>query len=198
MAYITRDYLNRFTNEMTFTRAQELKARASTLTESQKTSYKKTIFLSHSHKDKDIVEQAALFLLSQGIYVYVDWKDASMPPVTSGETANQIKKRIRVCEDFIVLASNNALDSKWVPWELGFADSAKGMANVFIFPVADNDGKWKGSEYFDLYQKIELGRLPDRYSFTEAVVRQPQYNTIADSLKMKLSQNSDHLTYHVQ
>lgn len=198
MAYITRDYLNRFYNEMIFARTQELKARANILTDSQKTSYKKTIFLSHSHKDKDIVEQAALFLLSQGIYVYVDWKDASMPPVTSGETANQIKKRIRVCEDFVVLASNNALDSKWVPWELGFADAAKSMANVFIFPVADNDGKWKGSEYFDLYQKIELGHLPDRHSFTEAVVRQPQYSTIADSLKMKLSQNTDYATYHVR
>lgn len=197
MAFITRDYLNNFSNSIPFTRAQELKTRVSTLNESQKATNKKTIFLSHSHKDKDIVEQAALFLLSQGIYVYVDWKDASMPPVTSKETADKIKKRIKLCDEFVVLASNNALDSKWVPWELGFADSAKGMTKVFIFPVADNDGKWRGSEYFDLYQKIELGREENRSIMTEAVVRQPEYTYIAESLKYKLKQNSDSQTYKV-
>lgn len=194
MAYITREYLNRFSNSIPFSRAQELKGRVNTLNESQKAPNKKTIFLSHSHKDKDIVEQAALFLLTQGVYVYVDWKDASMPPNTSKETADKIKKRIRACEDFVVLASNNALDSKWVPWELGFADEAKGMSNVFIFPVADNDGSWRGSEYFDLYQKIELGRLTNSNDW-ESVVRQPEQPILANSLKTALAQSNDRRYY---
>lgn len=198
MAYITKEYLNRFYNEMLYSKSLELKGRANTLNESQKEDYKRTIFLSHSHKDKDIVERAALFLLSQGVYVYVDWKDASMPPITSAETANQLKMRIRICDEFVVLASNNALDSKWVPWELGFADAAKGMPKVFIFPVADNDGTWKGAEYFDLYQKIELGRLENMQMLTEAVVRQPQFTYVAHSLKSKLKQANDNATYYVR
>lgn len=198
MAFITRDFLDRFTSNVGSLKAQELRQRPTALNESQKASYKKVIFLSHSHKDKDLVEKVALFLLSQGTYLYVDWKDGSMPPVTSSETANKIKSRIKTCDEFVVLASNNALDSKWVPWELGFADAAKGMSKVFIFPVADNDGKWRGSEYFDLYQKIELGREENRSALTEAVVRQPEYTYVAASLKYRFNQNTDSQTYKVQ
>ncbi len=72
-----------------------------------------------------------------------------------------------------------------MPWELGFADAAKGTPKVFIFPVADNDGKWRGSEYFDLYQKIELGREESKHYMTEAVVRQPEYTCAASSLKYR-------------
>ena len=35
------------------------------------------LFLSHSHSDIDLVEQARLFFASQGAEVYVDWKDRS-------------------------------------------------------------------------------------------------------------------------
>ncbi|WP_426293287.1 toll/interleukin-1 receptor domain-containing protein [Dyadobacter endophyticus] len=198
MAFITRDYLDRFYSNLGSAKAQDMRQRPSMLTESQKASYKKVIFLSHSHKDKDIVEKVALFLLSQGTFLYVDWKDSSMPPVTSAETANKIKSRIQSCDEFVVLASNNALDSKWVPWELGFADAAKGMSKVFIFPIADNDGKWRGSEYFDLYQKIELGREETKTAMTETVVRQPEFTYVAHSLKYKLKQNSDSQLYKVQ
>lgn len=50
----------------------------------------------------------------------------------------------------------NARKSKWVPWELGFADEAKGMNNVAILPVADSSGNWEGNEYMGLYQTIEI------------------------------------------
>jgi hypothetical protein len=84
-----------------------------------------------------------------------------------------------------------------VPWELGFADSAKGIAKVSIFPVADNNGSWRGSEYFNLYQKIELGRKESAPGtlMVEAVVREPQYDYVATSLKRKLNQNSDNDMY---
>jgi hypothetical protein len=73
---------------------------------------------------------------------------------------------------------------------LGFADEAKGISNVFIFPVADNDGSWKGSEYFNLYQKIELGHLPYS-SILESVVRQAEEAFLAKSLKTVLAQSND-------
>jgi hypothetical protein len=198
MTFITRDYLDRFSSNLGGTKAQELRQRPFKLNESQKASYKKVIFLSHSHKDKDIVEKVALFLLSQGMFLYVDWQDSSIPPITSSETANKIKSRIITCDEFVVLASNNALDSKWVPWEMGFADAAKGTPKVFVLPVADNDGTWRGSEYFDLYQKIELGREEKKALMTEAVVRQPENTYVAHSLKYKFEQNSDAQIYKVR
>lgn len=195
MAFITRDYLNSYYNGLTYNRKLELRARPNILAESQKTSYKTTIFLSHSHKDKDLVEQVALYLMDQGAYVYVDWKDSSMPDVTSATTANNIKSRIRTCNSFMVLASNNALDSKWVPWELGFADAAKGIDNVYIFPVADNNGVWRGSEYFDLYQKVEIG-LKAGAAIREGIVREPINAYSGISLKRKLNQNADYATFY--
>lgn len=195
MAFITRDYLNNYFNGLPYNRKLELRARPNVLVESQKASYKATIFLSHSHKDKDLVEQVALFLMDQGVYVYVDWKDSSMPEITSATTANNIKSRIRTCDSFIVLASNNAIDSKWVPWELGFADAAKGINNVYIFPVADNNGVWRGSEYFDLYQKVEIG-LKAGSSTLEGMVREPINAYSGISLKRRLNQNTDSATFY--
>jgi hypothetical protein len=79
-----------------------------------------------------------------------------MPRITSARTADFLKTRIRLCDKFVLLATTNARNSKWVPWELGFADEAKGMQHVAILPVADSNGKWEGNEYMGLYQRILL------------------------------------------
>lgn len=114
-----------------------------------------TIFLSHSHKDADIVNQAVELLGSQGIAIYVDWKDPSMPSVTTPESARRIKGRIRECAKFVLLATDNAIESKWVPWELGIGDVTNGMENVAILPVTDPPYTWTGSEYVGIYSRIE-------------------------------------------
>ena len=54
----------------------------------------------------------------------------------------------------MLLATTNARNSKWVPWELGFADEAKGVPQVAILPIADSSGNWEGNEYMGLYQRI--------------------------------------------
>ena len=96
-----------------------------------------TIFLSHSHKDKDkdIIVQVAEFLLEENddIYLYVDWNDSSMPIVTSSKTAKEIKSRIEEFDKFIVLLTENSKESKWVPWELGYADGKKNIEDIAIF-----------------------------------------------------------------
>jgi len=70
-----------------------------------------SIFLSHSHKDKDVVEQAKFFFENLGISIYVDWEDDTMPQVTSGITAQKIKNKIILNDKFIFLATNNAIIS---------------------------------------------------------------------------------------
>ncbi len=115
-----------------------------------------TVFLSHSHHDEDLIESARKILSEYGADIYIDWKDPTMPEITSPETAQLIKDKIRNCHKFIMLASNNALDSRWVPWELGYADMSKGMENIAVFPVAGVYGGWNGSEYIAIYPKIEI------------------------------------------
>lgn len=115
-----------------------------------------SIFLSHSHKDKQLVEGFVNYLASLGISVYVDWKDTSMPPITNGATADKIKERIRKDDLFMMLATENACNSKWVPWEVGVADEIKGRDGVVVIPVKDPNGRFHGNEYLQLYQRLEV------------------------------------------
>jgi hypothetical protein len=118
-----------------------------------------TIFLSHSHKDRAIAEGLIERLAELGISLYVDWSDTEMPRVTNRTTADRIKVRIRESAWFMVLATNNAIASKWVPWETGIADQAKTERRVLVVPVADATGKFEGSEYLQLYPRIERSSM---------------------------------------
>lgn len=116
-----------------------------------------SIFLSHAHADKSLIEQAKIFFENLGLSIYVDWADETMPERPNGMTAQKIKHQIGGINDkFILLATNNAILSKWCNWEVGIADafrlSAKKMA---LLPLADNNGAWDGNEYLQIYPRIE-------------------------------------------
>src|SRR6266487_6505671 len=113
-----------------------------------------TIFLSHSHKDRALIEPALAFLRSHGVKLYVDWMDEGMPDVVSGETAKKLKERIQQQKKFLVLVTENSKDSRWVPWELGYADPVKGMDHIASFPVAEHSD-FAQNEYMKIYPKIQ-------------------------------------------
>ena len=121
-----------------------------------------TIFLSHSHHDRNIVRGLIRHFESLGIAIYVDWNDSDMPSVTNRSTAAKLKQRIKACSLFMVLATQNALKSKWVPWEVGFADQMKGEDAVSVIAVADPSGKFDGAEYLQLYPLVAFPDFEDR------------------------------------
>ncbi|MBI3869849.1 MAG: toll/interleukin-1 receptor domain-containing protein [Verrucomicrobia bacterium] len=113
-----------------------------------------SLFLSHSHKDRLKAKGLITFLGSQGMDVYVDWNDTDMPRETNRTTAERIRSKIQENLLFLVLATRNAMDSKWVPWEIGIADKTKGETRVLILPVADPSGNFHGNEYCQLYRRV--------------------------------------------
>jgi hypothetical protein len=113
-----------------------------------------TVFLSHKHTDKDLVRQSIALLSSLGVSVYVDWMDSSMPPVTNQATANKLKSKIRTSRKFILLASDDAVESKWCNWELGLGDAAKYLEHIAILPAGSRGRSWKGNEYLGIYPVI--------------------------------------------
>lgn len=119
-----------------------------------------SVFLSHAHQDKAKIEQAKLFLENLGISIYVDWADQTMPEKTTGITAQKIKNQIITKNDkFILLATNNAVCSKWCNWEVGIADHFKlPKDKIAILPLADNNRHWTGNEYLQIYPSIEFER----------------------------------------
>lgn len=115
-----------------------------------------SVFLSHSHQNKNEIKNAKAILETHGVNVYVDWMDKTMPEATNEDTALQIKNKIAINEKFIFLGTNEAVASKWCNWEIGIGDIKKLSSDqMAIFGLADNKGDWKGNEYLSIYPTIE-------------------------------------------
>lgn len=121
------------------------------------------VFLSHSSKDAELVLGVKEILEGMGIKVYVDWHDdpqANRENVTV-ETAELLRSRMKQSKSLIFLATNNAADSKWMPWELGYFDGFSG-GSVAVLPVVDYEGaSFKGQEYLGLYPIVDKGKYVD-------------------------------------
>jgi hypothetical protein len=97
--------------------------RTRSLSEARAAGYQ-TAFLSHSHADRDLAKGFMKLLEEAGWRVYVDWDDATMPPVPNRITAAKIKTKI-VEYWFLFVATSNSMSSRWCPWEIGYADGKK-------------------------------------------------------------------------
>lgn len=116
--------------------------RTELLLEDKVTTYKTKVFLSHKHSDlDDLKDIIGFFEREYGVEVYIDSMDKAMPSSTSGATATRIKKVIRKCDKFILLATDGAVDSKWCNWELGFGDAQKFRDDIAILPIKEH-GKY--------------------------------------------------------
>lgn len=117
-----------------------------------------TVFISHKHDDLNDLKGVLGFLENTyNVKVYIDSQDLSMPKIASATTAYNIKQRIKQCDKFILLATNNAIESKWCNWELGFGDAQKYPEHIALFPMKPEgtlDSQYKGSEYMSIYPYI--------------------------------------------
>lgn len=123
------------------------------------TALKSSIFLSHCHQDKTIVDKVLTLFSGLEIDIYIDWLDNDMPQHTNRQTASLIKQKIDDSHKFLFLATYNALRSKWCNWELGLAYSSKGENDFAILPIQTKTGKWAGNEYLLLYPEMQIDVL---------------------------------------
>jgi hypothetical protein len=153
--YPTKALLERYAREISLTEQASVRKKAADRDPAGAT------FLSHSSQDGEWVVGAIRLLEGHGATVYVDKKDPKLPPYTSQETAAGLKNRVHQSRKFVLLASNNSKDSRWVPWELGIADEHKGLSRVAILPAVDttNEIAWTSWEYLGLYHRIVWGDL---------------------------------------
>lgn len=127
-----------------------------------------TVFISHKHDDLNELQDLIGFLeTNYDVKAYIDSRDPKMPHVTSGETASRIKERIKECNKFILLATNNAIESKWCNWELGYGDAQKFKEHIALFPIKPKgslDSLYKGNEYMSIYPYITYFYGNEKYS----------------------------------
>lgn len=116
------------------------------------------IFLSHSSKDQELVLGLSYMLQDLGYSVYVDWSDPSLDPDNvTPQTADVLRKRMAQCISLIYAFSENASNSKWMPWELGYFDALK--HRVAVLPISKTAKyAYKGSEFVGLYFYIQFAQ----------------------------------------
>jgi hypothetical protein len=115
-----------------------------------------TVFLSHKHSDTEDLKRAIALFKRLGVSVYVDWLDEEMPKKTSGVTAQKIKQKIKSNKKFVLLATEDAISSKWCNWELGYGDANKYFEHIAILPIKNDYTDFSGSEYLQIYPVISL------------------------------------------
>lgn len=114
------------------------------------------LFISHSFMDKELVEILYEKFEEAGYEVYIDWKEKSLQDRenVSPETARILRERINNCLGLSYIATGNSVNSKWCPWELGYADGRKNRAA--ILPILNNESnEYKGLEYLGIYPYID-------------------------------------------
>lgn len=84
----------------------------------------KCVFLSHQKKDRNSCKKIADYLIDANIDVYFDEYDIDLK-IFSQENRPQgivdcIRKGIKSSSHMLVVISPNTINSKWVPWEVGY------------------------------------------------------------------------------
>lgn len=125
------------------------------------------LFISHSFMDKELVEVLYEKFEEAGYEVYIDWKESSLQDRenVSSETAKILRERINNCLGLSYIATGNIVNSKWCPWELGYADGKKNRAA--ILPILNNgSNEYKGLEYLGIYPYIDYNTSTNgKYEF---------------------------------
>lgn len=139
---------------------QTRKNEAAIIEDFQKSASVKTtfdVFLSHSSTDRTFIIGARQLLVEQGLSVYVDWIDdrqLDRSNVTT-QTAAVLRKRMQQSSSFLYATSTNSVNSKWMPWEIGYYDGFR-RDRIAIFPLLPaGQSAFVGQEYLGLYPYIE-------------------------------------------
>ncbi len=127
------------------------------------------LFISHSYLDKSLIFSLVELFNEAGHSVYVDWindPDLDRNKVNR-QTAELLRLRMNDCKGLAYIATFNIVNSKWCPWELGYADGKKNGRCAILPIVKTKRDSYKGQEYLELYPYIDYEKPEnqDKYIF---------------------------------
>lgn len=115
------------------------------------------IFLSQTIRDAEIVLGVYDFLTEMGFTVFCDWiaaPEAHRCAVTPSNAAF-IRTTMSTSASLLFLDTENADQSLWMSWELGWFDGQNG--HVAVLPVVNDERQYyRGREFLGLYPYIEV------------------------------------------
>lgn len=92
---------------------------------------KKRIFISHKKEDRDYAKKVAEYVMDAGIDVYFDEFDSSINRNDPNSVVSAIKRGMELSTHMIVIFTNKALNSHWIPWEIGYGDATSTEIRIF-------------------------------------------------------------------
>ncbi len=108
------------------------------------------VFISHKKEDSAAAKQIADYLMNAGVNVYFDEYDNTLDLTDPHSVVNSIKNGLNHSTHLLVLLSPNALLSKWIPWEIGYAYDLKKIISLTLKTVAE----WELPEYLKITKII--------------------------------------------
>ena len=90
------------------------------------------VFISHQKKDKDVAKKIADYISNAGIDIYFDEYDGSINRDDPNSVVNAIKSGIKRSTHLLCILSQNALESKWIPWEIGYGYDRLNVAGLTV------------------------------------------------------------------
>lgn len=90
------------------------------------------VFISHKKEDSHAAKQIADYLMNAGVNVYFDEYDNTLDLTNPHSIVNSIKNGLDHSTHLLVLLSPNALLSKWIPWEVGYAYDSKRIISLTL------------------------------------------------------------------
>lgn len=123
------------------------------------------IFLSHSSLDKKLVLTLVDLFNEAGYSVYVDWiEDTQLDrSKVNKNTAQVLRNRMNSSKRLAYVATTNATNSKWCPWELGYFDGKKN-SRCCILPIMESQN-FHGQEYLGLYPYLEYAEYSNKNQY---------------------------------
>lgn len=97
------------------------------------------VFISHQKNDSNAAKKIADYLLKAGINVYFDEYDNTLDLTNPYSVVSAIKKGLNHSTHLLVILSENALRSKWIPWEVGYAYDSKKIISLKLKDIASKE-----------------------------------------------------------
>ena len=98
----------------------------------------KCVFISHQRNDKAVAKAIADYILTAGIDVYFDEYDTSIDINNPKSVVTSIKNGIRRSTHMLCLLSNNAMQSKWMPWEIGYGYDRTDLVGLTVKEISES------------------------------------------------------------
>jgi len=111
--------------------------------ESRKHQKVQCVFLSHQQNDKAVCRKISDYLLAADIDVYFDEDDEDLKIYRQANRSqgvvDSIRKGIHNSSHMLVVISPNTINSKWVPWEVGYGYDSTDLGVLTLKGINDTD-----------------------------------------------------------